>query len=147
MFVLYCSRRNQPGPGLDKKQCLYKTTPCSKKSLKTFHCLKPVLTRIIPRKTAPSIGTCLSKKMNNNVINDCTLGLLSCINYLAKSDNIHKYWLSSMNLFGGGKIYCYANFLLFSDQILEGQKSPMGENCLRRSPPCPPPPPRGRKPE
>ena len=54
------------------------------------------------------------------------------------------YWLSSRNFFRGAKSivmqisFVMQIFLLFSDKISGGQKSPRGANCLRGAPSCPP---------
>ena len=49
---------------------------------------------------------------------------------LIKEHMKHITWLSSRNLFRGGKIYCYANFSIVLDNFW-GQKSLRGENCFR----------------
>ena len=48
--------------------------------------------------------------------------------------NVYYDWLSFRNFFtgGGGKIYCYANFSVVSDQISGGRaKVHEGATCLR----------------
>ena len=57
-------------------------------------------------------------------------------------------WLSSKNVFQGGKIYCYANLFCYANFSVVfgpnfgGCKSLWGANCLRGRPPAP----CGRKP-
>ena len=85
-------------------------------------------------------GRLVWSKSDNIIISTITKIFSTCWQFSDASVWILGAWLSSRNFFQGAKSivmqisFVMQFFLLFSDQISGGQKSPRGANCLRGRP-------------